>query len=174
MTPATNRQVPDHSIMDVFGKQTYLGNTFAAATGFVAIGTSEAPLLYIACPAQNTAAFSNAKALFCSIKNLLCYDTTMATGLIYRVYLSAATISGGTPFTPVQMRPANANASLATVLVSPTVGSNGTLIAAYSVGFESPEMGSDLIILDAGKNMLITAQASAASMGAANLSWNEF
>ena len=174
MKPATNRHVPEHSIMDIFGKQTYLGNTFAASSGLVAATTSEAPLLYIACPAQNTAAPSNAKSLFCSIKQLLCNDATQVTGIVYKVYLNAATVSAGTPFVPVQMRPANDNVSIASVIVSPTVVTKGTLFAVYAVGFESPGAGPDMIILDAGQNMLITQQASAASVGAVNLEWNEF
>lgn len=174
MTPATNRQVPDNSIMDIFGKQTYLGNTFAGSSGLVAQTTAEATLLSIACPAQNTASFQNAKALFVRIKNLLCNDVTQATGIVFRVYLNATTVAAGTPFTPVQLRPANTNASLAVVKISPTVATKGTLLATYAVGFQSPLAGSDLIILDASQNLLITAQASAASFAGVNLEWNEF
>jgi hypothetical protein len=175
--PATNKQVPEHAIMDLLGKQPYLGNQFMAGSNSAALsGTAEVPVLYIACPsavAQGVGVFQNAKGIFCSLLRLYCADQSEATGIVYRIYFAAATISGGTPIVPINMRQANPNASVASVLLSPTVGSKGTFVYSYAVGFESPATARELTIIDPGMNMLITAQPSASSTGIVDLSWYE-
>ena len=177
LLPATARQVPEHAIMDIFGKQPYLGNQFMAGTNSVALtGTTEVPMLYIACPtalAQGVGASQNAKSVFISLKKLFCADQSEATGIVYRVYFGASTVSGGVAVVPANMRQANSNAAIASVLVSPTVGAKGSFVYSYAVGFESPAVAEELIILDPGFNMLITAQPSASSTGIVDLSWYE-
>jgi hypothetical protein len=71
------------------------------------------------------------------------------------------------------MRPANPLVSIASVLASPTVGSKGTFVYSYAVGFESPSNSMELVILDPGMNMLITGQPSASSTAIVDLSWYE-
>lgn len=175
--PATSRQVPEHAIMDMFGKQPYLGNQFMASSNSISIsGTSEVPVMYLACPSaatQAVGASQNAKSLFCNLKGLYCGDQSEATGLIYRIYFGSVYTSGGTAVTPVDMRPANPLVSVAVVYVSPSVSSKGTFVYGHSVGFESPSVSRELVILDPGMNMLITAQPSASSTGTINLSWYE-
>lgn len=174
--PATNRQVPDHSIMDINGKQAYLGNQFLANSGVVALAsTSETALISIACPslaAQAVGAFPNAKALFISLRRMFCNDATGATGIVYRIYLNA-TLSAGTARAISNVRPANPQTSIASVLASPAASPLGVLASIVPVGFNSPAVLSDMIIIDAGQNMLITAQATAASSAVVDLSWFE-
>ena len=58
LTPATNRQVPDNSILDYFNKQTYLGNQYVYAVGSIEIlSTSEAPYLLLTNPAVTATGF---------------------------------------------------------------------------------------------------------------------
>lgn len=175
MTPASNKQVPDHSIMDVHGKQAYLGNQFLASTNGVSLtGTTEVPIIYLACPAQaSSGAFPNQKSLFCDLRNMFCVDVTEATGVVYRMYFNPTTVAAGSVFTPVNARPGNATASIALVRVSPTAVANGTFVQNMAVGFESPCMASDLVILDPGQSMLITAQPSASTVGVVDISWYE-
>ena len=59
--PATNKQIPDHSILDHFDKQTYLGNQYSASASFT-VGASEIPLLLMT--NVQTGSSSNFKALF--------------------------------------------------------------------------------------------------------------
>lgn len=175
--PATNRQVPEHAIMDLLGKQPYLGNQFMAGSNSVSIsGTSEVPIMYIACTSagtQGVGTSQNAKSIFCSLTKLFCADQAELTGITYRVYFNAVGASSGSAVTPVNMRPANPNLSIATVLISPTVSNKGTYVYSYAVGFESPSVSRELVILDPGMNMLITAQPSASSAGIVDLSWYE-
>lgn len=177
MLPANSRQVPEHAIMDLFGKQPYLGNQFLAGSNSVALtGTTEVPILYLACPgvaAQAVGSFQNTKSIFCSLRRLYCADQSEATGIVYRVYFAASSVSAGTIVTPVNVRPANPMASIASVLLSPTVVNKGTFVYSYAVGFESPAVSEDLIILDQGMNMLITAQPSASSTAIVALSYYE-
>ena len=42
--PATQRQVPEHAILDYFNKQTYLGNQYVATLAST-VGTGETNLL---------------------------------------------------------------------------------------------------------------------------------
>lgn len=177
MTPASNRQIPDQAILDLHGKQPYLGNQFLTTSGVVALGsTAELPVLSIVCPSQTVqaaGAFPNPKALFVSLRQMFCNDATGLTGIIYRVYINATTLAAGTLKTPVNARTANALTSIAIVRSAPTAVANGTLVGTYSVGFGICQELNDLLILDAGQNMLITAQATAASSAIANASWYE-
>ena len=177
LLPATNKQVPEHSILDMFGKQSYLGNQFIVGTNSVSLsGTGEVALLYMACTTaatQAVGASQNAKGIFCNLRRLYCADSSALTGVVFRVYFGASTVSAGTALTPNNARPAYSTASVASVLLSPTVGTKGTFAYSYAVGFQSPAVSEELIILDAGTNMLITAQASAASTAIADLTWFE-
>lgn len=173
--PATNKQVPDHSLMDLNGKQAYLGNQFSVTSGLVAIANAtEVPVLYLACPAQpSQGAFQNQKSIFCNVRDMFSDDVTLATGIVYQIYLGA-TVAGGSALTPANRRPANPTVSIATATLSPTASNKGTLLYGLAVGFQSPALRSDLIILDPGQNLLITAKASAATTAFVNTSWMEF
>lgn len=177
MTPASNKQIPDQAILDLHGKQPYLGNQFITSSSVVALAdASEHPVLSIACPSQATqgvGAFPNAKALFVNLRQMFCNDATGLTGIVYRVYVNATTLAAGTVKTPVNARPANTLTSIAVVRSAPTAVANGTLVGVYSVGFGICQELDALLILDAGQNMLITAQATAASSAIVDTSWYE-
>jgi hypothetical protein len=44
--PATQRQIPEHSIFDAYNKQTYLGNTYSVAVAST-VSTSELPIILV-------------------------------------------------------------------------------------------------------------------------------
>jgi len=75
-TPITANQVPDHSILDINGKQTYLGNGYilpAPPNGFTLSGTAEVPIALIRNPVTSGAG----KALFLYQRKLASTDTTI-------------------------------------------------------------------------------------------------
>ncbi len=79
--PATNRQVPDHSIMDHFNKQTYLGNQYSINQAFTA-SASETPILLL-----NNIQSGNAQILKALFQNLLkVVENTAAKSIILNVY----------------------------------------------------------------------------------------
>lgn len=165
--PATNRQVPDQAIMDMFGKQSYLGNQFIAGSGVVALAdTAEHNLFYIA----NAAA--NLKALFNRVRNLMAGDATNI--ITFRIYKNPTTVAAGTDITPINCRFASPLIAVATCKTAPTSVSKGTLVATYVVSSASDQDNNDQIfIVDPGLSILITAQASAASSAAVELVWWE-
>lgn len=167
-SPATNRQVPDHAIMDIFGKQAYLGNQFIAGTPLVTLGDmSEDPLIVLSCPS------TAAKALFSFSRKLNVYNSS--NNVAFRLYFNPTGVTGGTAITPVNSRIANPNVSIATSAYSPTISTKGTFIATLPVVLGYFQNDSLLgLIIDPGSSLLITAQASASSTAvSAELVWWE-
>jgi hypothetical protein len=163
----TAAQNPDHAILDTFNKQAYLGNQFVANSGLVTLGdTAEHTVLYLANPAGTT------KSLFNSVRKLFAGDIT--NYIIFKIYSNPTVISGGTPATPFNCRPASANTSISTVLISPSDSTNGTLIATFpvSLGY-SPSDSESCLILDPGQSLLVTAKGSAATSCVAEFVWWE-
>jgi hypothetical protein len=174
MTPATNRQVPEHSIVDHFNKQAYLGNQYIANTNVVTVtGTTEVPVLYIANPALVQTAPSNGIALFNEIQTLACIDPSGLTGIVYRIYSNPTVVAGGSAIVPRNCRLASSNTSIATCLKSPTVTTMGTLLASLNVGSQNTHMGNLMFIVDPNKSILITAQPSATTSALVVCSWYE-
>lgn len=88
---ATNKQVPDHAILDHFDKQTYLGNQYSVNRSFT-IGTAETPLILI----QNIQSGNSTlfKALF---QNLIkVSENTAAKSVMLNVYLNPTFAGAGT------------------------------------------------------------------------------
>lgn len=171
MTPANNKQLPDHAILDRYNKQTYLGNSFIASTGALTIGTSETAILSIINPATNnhpmpTGLFSLNRRFYLSP-----ITGTLSYGII-NVYLNPTISSAGTVVTPVNLRPGNANTSLMSVHKSPTASANGTLLYSLSIGLNFVD---DLLLaVDPGDSLLITANPAQASTPVyADISWYE-
>lgn len=157
---ATNRQVPEHSIMDHFNKQVYLGNQYSVNKSFT-IGASEISLLYL--NNSQTGNQQNLKSLF---QNVLKMAFESASGsLTINAYLDA-TVTGGTPVTPINMRPSYGISNIAgTVVSSPTIVSIGTLVDTISGSASQPVTSSEILkILDNTQNMLITGIASGAGI----------
>lgn len=161
LTPATNRQVPEHSIMDFYNKQAYLGNQFQVSYSVTSGGSTEVNALYInnnsasGCPAQN------GRALFISLKKLS--SLIASNSAILRVYLNPTGVSGGTPVTPLNVRPAYPTVSVATVTSAPTATAGSSLLDTLCVAPLSSNSDHDLIVVDPGQSVLITLQASATS-----------
>lgn len=166
----TAAQVPEKSIMDLFGKQAYLGNLFIATINTQSLtGTSEVPSLYISNPATST------KSLFKYLRSLNVADNSGEV-IVFRVYSNpTGAVTGGSTITPVNCRPANVNTSVATVLKAPSVGSNlfGALLSVIVVGFNAQNIDSVLFICDPGQSILITAQPTAACIATAESVWWE-
>lgn len=173
-TPATNRQVPDAAIMDFYNKQAYLGNQYIANTGVVALtGTTEVPLIYILNPAVSGTAAQNSVGLFLRQMRLVCDDASGVTNVLFRIYVGSSGVSGGTTVIPANCRLASNQASVATILISPTVTTKGTAINTLPTGWNNEVLSELMLIIDQGKGILITAQPSASSIGLALLSWYE-
>lgn len=165
-TPATNKQVPDHSIMDHFRKQAYLGNQFGLALNNTSAGTSEAPLLLL----NNTS--TSAKGIFLDSKMIT--SLTASDTAVLRFYIAPTVTTVGTPATPVNARPANTNTSVMTVTSAPTVSANGTLIETLATTAFITGLSQMMQILDPGQVMLITLQTSASSAATSTqLNWWE-
>lgn len=149
----TKNQIPDHSIMDFYNKQAYLGNQFIDDPGVLSLAdSSEHPLLYILCPA------TSGKSLFISDLNL---NAVGATDVItYRVYHTPTTVAAGTSVTPRNIRIASSTTSLATVKSGVTAVSNGTLLQIIVATVNTQVGHNPLYILDPGKALLITGQAA--------------
>lgn len=160
-------QVPDHSILDLFGKQAYLGNQFVASSGVVSLAdTAEHPVMYLLNGAANT------KSLFNGIRKCFAGDVTNL--IVFRVYQQPTTVAAGSVITPTNSRLASATLSSATVKKSVTAVSNGTLIETLPIGFGyAPIESNNLLILDPGYSLLITAQAVAATTCVIEMVWWE-
>lgn len=275
LLPANNKQIPDHSILDLNGKQAYLANQYSATKAF-SVGTGETKLLLLK---NATSGAGNGTALFQNLLKVV--ENTAAKSVILNIYLnptvaagaqtiafaadsagslnstyfllndeqgngyyvwfninsagvnpaiagrtgvqvagatnaSAATlgtaakaliialnggnsfsatgtatltitnlISGpsvpasdgaaptgfvftvtagaGTPLTPVNLRSAYGDNSIAQVSESPIASANGTLIDSISAAAQSVASSDLLKILDAGQSILVTSIASASS-----------
>lgn len=150
-TPA---QISDNSIMDINGRQCYLGNQFTLAVGTVSLAdTAEHPVLYTLNPSTNT------KSLFKSLRSLNVADNSGAVA-VFRIYKNPTGVSGGTGIPPQNCRLASTITSGATVLKIPTVSTNGTLLSTIAVGFNAQNIDSTLFICDPGQALLITCAAT--------------
>lgn len=168
--PATNKQVPEHSIMDHFNKQVYLGNQYSVNKSFT-IGASEIPLLYLS--NIQTGNIQILKGLFQNIFKMA-FESTSGE-LTLNAYLNA-TVTGGTPITPINMRPSYGISNIVgTVVSSPTISNIGVLVDTISGTSSNPVSSSEMLkILDNNQNMLITGIASGAGiLGNVILQWYE-
>lgn len=174
LQPGTNRQVPDHSIMDHFEKQTYLGNQYIYSVASSEIGaTSETAIILLQNPVVSTNAFpSGYTSLFVNLRKIICLTASQTA--IMRLYLNPTFSAAGTAETPINLRPASPNTSIATLSVAPTVSANGTFIEILSSTPMVEDSASKLIVLDPGQTLLITAQVSSDStFVATELAWYE-
>ncbi len=87
---ATNRQVPDQSIMDLAGRQAYLGNQYSA-TKTITVGTQEIPLLLLY--NSQTGSPQNFKSLFQNVLKVI--ENTASRSVILNVYLNPTFATNG-------------------------------------------------------------------------------
>jgi hypothetical protein len=173
LTTLTNTQIPDKAILDTFGRQTYLGNSYLISTNVVNIvsANTETPLLIITNPAANS--HPRSIALFQAVRKLSQASNVSSATTIFRFYLNPTLTGGGTPLTPGNLRTGSTNTSIATAGVSPTTSSNGTYIAAFPVNYQEID-SSVLFIIDPGSAMLLTATTDTGNTKVvAELSWWE-
>jgi hypothetical protein len=171
-TPGTPRQTPDQSILDLYNKQTYLGNSFLVSTNFVASNTSETPLLYLNNPATN--AKNNGDGGSLGLFNIVrkFQNDTLGSAVIFNIYLNPTGVTGGTSITPQNLRPAWGTVSKMTAKVSPAVVSNGTFISTTAPNFIEIDAAL-LFVLDPGQSLLITVSAASTSNSCAELVYYE-
>ena len=161
----TSKQIPSESIMDINGKQAYLGNQYALpVAGFSITGSSETPVVQIANPA------SNGKSLFLSF----CSISAISYLAQFKFYLGPSS-SAGTAITPVNRRPANGNTSNSVCVTGPTVVTKGTLF----MSIECPTadivtMENNLfLILDPGQTLLVTGTCGGTTVVNMNIGFYE-
>jgi hypothetical protein len=175
LLPATNKQVPENSILDTFDKQTYLGNAFVLAASDITLsGTSETPLVLIENPALANTSFQNQKAIFCNLRRF----TSTLQSVQIKLY-SNPTVSGTTTATI----PANQRVAYTTVSISKcyangnfTVSANGTLMSNLGCSGNNYVVQDEtlMVIIDPGNSILITGTAlSANTVINSDVSWFE-
>lgn len=170
-TPATNKQVPDHAILDHFNKQVYLGNRHSVILAVTSGGTSEVAEVLLSNPAVSAVSFPNQVALFVDLRRLV--GQTASANNIVRVYLDPTVTDPGTPLVSHNLRPASTNAAVGVATSAPTVGANGTLVEALSSTAAATSESGELIILDPGHSVLITLQTAMSAVVDLQVSWSE-
>ena len=163
----TANQVPDHSIMDLFGKQCYLGNAFTLSNAELSLPTTaETNLVYISNPGTSK------KSLFINLRRV----SSSLQPVDIRYYLNPTITVNGSAATPLNLRPANSNVSVSSCFTSPTSSAFGTLIETLGCP-QSYYVVSDsslLFILDPGNSMLMTGSAQTATTNInSDISWYE-
>ncbi len=143
-------QIAEKSILDLAGRQTYLGNSFSIVPTFTLAATTETPLVLI------TNASTTAKGFFLFRRAIFA-----STSIVARYYYQPTMNSASVVVTPFNLRPAYGTASLALVNSTLSVSANGTLMTQLS----SNNVSDVLTILDPGKKILITVQSATASGG---------
>lgn len=144
-------QIAEKSILDLFGRQVYLGNQFINTFTADLANTSETmALLY-----NNAITGTTAKGMF------LCSRKVTSTAQVYvRYYLTPTVTSAGTPVTPINVRPAYGTSSCLTVTSSPTIAANGTLLSLQA-SLNASNSSELLFVIDPGYKLLVTVQALA-------------
>ena len=157
--PLNQNQIPNNSIMDINGRQTYLGNSFVLPqNGKSLSNTTETPLTIISNPA------SSGKSLFLFSRKI----STDNNNIYVRFYLNPTVNVAGSTTTALNLRTGSSTASVSNCYLGSTITSNGTFIATlpatvYSITSEV------LFILDPGATMLITGQQFSGSSGSSNI-----
>lgn len=170
--PATNRQIPNDSILDANFRQSYLGNQFIYAVN-ASVSGSETPILLLSNPVVVSSAFpSGYKSLFVNLRKVVCSVTGASAVLKY--YFNPTITGNGTPVTILNARPASPNVAVGVLTSGPTASSNGSYVDAIASLAFSTDESNFLLILDPGQNLLVTAQASASSTATLiKLGWME-
>lgn len=164
-TPITQFQVVQDSILDLNGRQTYLGNSFMLpAAGTSLTDTTETPIALIKNLSTNT------KSLFIFRRLVMSNNNTV----LARFYLNPTVNVLGTATAPKNMRTASATTSVSLCYLGMTITANGTLLQTVP-GSQYGIDCADLIIQDPNYNILITAQQAGAgtSLAIPEIAWYE-
>lgn len=172
LQPGTNKQLPENSVFDALGKQTYLGNQYTYPFNTNATGSAEVPFILIRNPAVTLSTFpANYVSLFINLKKLSVL--TASQNGVLRFYLSPTFSAAGTPQTAVNLRPASPNVSSALITTVPTVSVNGTLVEALGTNAFLESESKELMILDPGQTLLATLQPSGNLTVIGQFNWYE-
>jgi len=113
LTPITNRQTPNDSILDINGRQTYLGNTFILPiNGTELFDENEHTLCLINNP------INSGKALFLYGRKIASTDVTFV-----RFYGAPTLMNNGALTSTPNLRPGSSNTSISQCYLSPVVAS---------------------------------------------------
>lgn len=167
LLPTNAKQIPDHSILDVNGKQIYLANGYVASIDSITLATTtETPAMLLTNAAANTVGLFSYLAAGASL--------TSGNSVVFKFYYNPTITSNGTALTPVNLRFASGNLSAMTAFKAPTISANGTYLYSMQANFGSGSVSNIISVLDPGKSLLVTATASA-NTTAYTLSriWNE-
>ena len=156
MSIQPNTNAPDNSILDINGRQTYLGNTFSFTSTTTFGNTTEEPSYLIV---NNS---SNKKAIYCDLRRLTCLTTNY---VIFKQYFNPTISSVATSSVILNLRPGSTNTSIASVYTPGnfSVSANGAYHSTLVSSNFSPDVSQTLIILDPGQSFLITSQAGESS-----------
>ena len=146
--PLTQTQLPSESILDIFGKQNYLGNSFILPNpGTTLTDETEDPAIVISNPA------GSGKSLFVFNKKF----TTDNNNVLVRFYFNPVQNVAGSTTTPINVRTGATQKSVSRCYLSSTITSNGTYVAIIPA--ISLLISTDLLyIVDQGNSLLITGQ----------------
>lgn len=154
-TLMTSSQIPDNSILDINGRQTYLGSSYILPiNGLTLDSADETDVALIQNPKTNN------KAMF--------FYTRTATAdalAVLRYYFNPTVSATGSPTIPVNLRPASSNLSISKCYLTPTIADNGTFFSTVGTEVTIEVASLTLFILDPGQSLLITAQSPTWSMG---------
>lgn len=152
LTPLNSKQTPNDSILDINGRQAYLGNTFVLPMpGKSLTDTVETVLALISNPATST------KAFFVFSRKV----STDNNGVTFRTYLDPVINVAGSETVPQNLRPSYGTVSVSDCYLASTVTDEGDLLGAVSAGQQGLDL-STMIILDPGDSLLVTGQQNEA------------
>lgn len=172
--PGTSRQVPDHSIMDFYNKQVYLGNEYVyTQANYESTATVETPLILLSNPAVTATAFPNSYvSLFCHLRKLSTLTTSQTS--IFRFYLNPTVTAAGSAASAFNLRPKSPNTGIAVVTTGPTVSANGSFVFFLASNAFASDTSQSLVVLDPGQSLLVTCQTSSSTTFlASELGWYE-
>lgn len=160
-------QVPDKSILDLNGRQAYMGNQYTISIPAQSVAANtETALVLIRMPAGLE------KSVFLIRKNL-----SVSTGnehCLLKVYHTPTFSVAGTPQTPVNVRPGSGQVSQALITTLPTVSVNGTLMECFRASDGSAISTHQMQVADSGGSLLISVTPSAnPTVIDLTITWNE-
>lgn len=163
--PLTQTQLPMDSILDINGKQTYLGNSFVLPTSGKSIAnTVETPICVIQSASTNT------KSLFLFSRNF----STDNNPMLFRYYLNPTINSPGSATVALNLKTGSTTTSVSICYLAMTITANGTLFETIA-GSQYGSRDDLLVIIDPGKSILLTGQQSGAgtTVAIAEHAWYE-
>jgi hypothetical protein len=128
-TPLTQFQIPDNSIFDINGKQTYLGNSFTGSVQITIVpALTEIALFLVRNP------LTSPKALFNLFRRVSC--TTFGNEINFNFYFSPTITTPGTFINPVNTRPSSTNVSNALTSHAPITTAGTAEIQTINTTFQ--------------------------------------